>query len=121
MIHAICDFCGNDCGRTAQLITITPFQNFARYDTDSAPYGSEGPKRSFVICSDCSQKKGLPNPFHHYHKLSSQEVGYAKTLDNYTESDIKEDIRAEKKGAMLPETSPQPGTNTEGGPDDYDD
>lgn len=23
MIHAICDFCGKDCGRTATLLTLT--------------------------------------------------------------------------------------------------
>lgn len=26
MIHAICDFCGNDVDRTANLLSITPFQ-----------------------------------------------------------------------------------------------
>ena len=30
MIHAICDFCGKDCDRTATLLSMTPFQNFAR-------------------------------------------------------------------------------------------
>lgn len=33
MIHAICDFCGKDCDRTATLLSMTPFQNFARYHT----------------------------------------------------------------------------------------
>lgn len=27
MIHAICDFCGKDCDRTAALLSMTPFQN----------------------------------------------------------------------------------------------
>lgn len=35
MIHAICDFCGKDCDRTATLLSMTPFQNFARYHTDN--------------------------------------------------------------------------------------
>ena len=39
MIHAICDFCGKDCDRTATLLSMTPFQNFARYHTDNEPYG----------------------------------------------------------------------------------
>lgn len=38
MIHAICDFCGKDCDRTATLLSMTPFQNFARYHTDNEPY-----------------------------------------------------------------------------------
>ena len=25
MIHAICDFCGKDCDRTATLLSMTPF------------------------------------------------------------------------------------------------
>lgn len=40
MIHAICDFCGKDCDRTATLLSMTPFQNFARYHTDNEPYGN---------------------------------------------------------------------------------
>ena len=53
MIHAICDFCGKDCDRTATLLSMTPFQNFARYHTDNEPYGSKGKTMSFVICYDC--------------------------------------------------------------------
>lgn len=41
MIHAICDFCGKDCDRTATLLTLQPFQNFARYHTDNKPFGTE--------------------------------------------------------------------------------
>lgn len=50
MIHAICDFCGKDCDRTATLLSMTPFQNFARYHTDNEPYGNREKTRSFVIC-----------------------------------------------------------------------
>lgn len=50
MIHAICDFCGKDCDRTATLLSMTPFQNFARYHTDDEPYGRREKTRSFVIC-----------------------------------------------------------------------
>ena len=63
MIHAICDFCGKDCDRTATLLSMTPFQNFARYHTDHEPYGSKGEARSFVICYECCKKHHLPNPY----------------------------------------------------------
>mgnify|MGYP004441652313 FL=1 len=53
MIHAICDFCGKDCDRTATLLSMTPFQNFARYHTDNEPYGNREKTRSFVICYEC--------------------------------------------------------------------
>ena len=66
MIHAICDFCGKDCDRTAILLSMTPFQNFARYHTDSNPYGSADKTRSFVICSECCKRHGLPNPYETY-------------------------------------------------------
>ena len=56
MIHAICDFCGKDCDRTATLLTLQPFQNFARYHTDNKPFGTEDKARSFVICSECGKK-----------------------------------------------------------------
>lgn len=55
MIHSICDFCGKDTDRTGVLLLLTPFQNFARYHTDTSPYGHTGKTCSFVICSDfCS-------------------------------------------------------------------
>ncbi len=95
MIHAVCDFCGKDCDRTATLLTLQPFQNFARYDTDSEPYGYAGPKRSFVICHDCSQVHKLPNPYHSYDKLNAQKASYEKTLHNYGEQDMAEDARSE--------------------------
>lgn len=94
MIHAVCDFCGNDCDRTANLLTITPFQNFARYDTDSEPFGSSGPKRSFVICKNCMESHGLPNPYHHHRKLNGQKMTYGKTLHNYDDTDRSEDARS---------------------------
>lgn len=53
MIHAICDFCGNDCDRTATLLSMTPFQNFARYHTDNEPYGNrEKTRKSQNLCNE---------------------------------------------------------------------
>lgn len=40
MIHAVCDVCGKDCDRGATLLSLTPFQNFARYHTDTQPFSS---------------------------------------------------------------------------------
>ena len=95
MIHAICDFCGKDCDRTANLLTIQPFQNFARYDTDSNPYGYAGEKRGFVICSECLEAHELPNPYHHYRKLNAQRPCYVKTLHHYDDADRAEDAKHE--------------------------
>ena len=92
MIHAICDFCGKDADLSATLLTLTPFQNFARYPRTSAPYGTAGEPRSFVICAACAKEKRLPNPHHDYEKLYRQDVGYAKTLDNYTDADVRDDV-----------------------------
>lgn len=63
MIHAICDFCGKDCDRNAIFLSIKSFQNFARYHSDTKPYGYEGKSKSYVMCSDCRKKHGLPNPY----------------------------------------------------------
>ena len=63
MIHAICDFCGKDCGRTATLLTLTSFQNFARYSGDTKPFGAESEPRSYVICYNCIKKHQL-SPLH---------------------------------------------------------
>lgn len=97
MIHAICDFCGNDCDRNAILITMTPFQDFARYHSDKDPYGSKEKSRSFVMCSKCREKHNLPNPYRTYRSITDQKLKYDKTLDNYTEDDIKKDIILERK------------------------
>ena len=116
MIHAICDFCGKDCDRTATLLTLHPFQNFARYHfcgkdcdrtatlltlhpfqnfaryhTDNKPFGTEDKARSFVICSECGKKHGLPNPHETYSGITDQNVSYEKRLDNYTDSDLMND------------------------------
>lgn len=93
MIHAICDFCGKDVDRTANLLSITPFQNFARYHTDSDPYGSKDKTKSFVICSTCMKKHGMPNPYHDYSAITAQEARYTKCLDSYTDEDIREDMK----------------------------
>ena len=91
MIHAICDFCGKDTDRTATLLTLTPFQNFARYHIDSEPYGSSGKKNSFVICHECLKKHNLPNPFHKYSSITDQKMEYEKCLDNYGKEDFRSD------------------------------
>ncbi len=85
MIHAICDFCGKDVDRTANLLSITPFQNFARYHTDSEPYGEKGQTRSFVICGKCMKKHDLPNPYHKYEEITAQNMAYEKYLDDCAE------------------------------------
>lgn len=90
MIHAVCDFCGKDCDRTAILLSMIPFQNFARYHTDDRPYGSIEKTRSFVICYECCKKHNLPNPFETYWGMK-QECKYEKCLDNYTDVDLAED------------------------------
>lgn len=91
MIHAICDFCGKDCDRTATLLSMTPFQNFARYHTDNTPYGFEAKTRSFVICGECCKKHDLPNPYETYTGITNQKATYEKCLDNYTDTDLIED------------------------------
>lgn len=80
MVHAICDFCGKDCQRTAMLLVMTPFQNFARYHCDVTPYGSPQRSASFVICSECSDKHGLPNPYMDY---EIDKPHYDTTLDSH--------------------------------------
>lgn len=98
MIHAICDFCGKDADRTANLLSITPFKNFARYHTDNEPYhyGMKEKTKSFVICHRCMEKHNLPNPHHNYSGIMVQEAEYIKCLDNYTEEDFKNDVRNNK-------------------------
>lgn len=95
MIHVLCDFCGNDVDRTANLLSITPFQNFARYHTDNKPYGNADKTRSFVICSECMNKHDLPNPYGEYSGITKQNMKYEKCLDNYTE----ENFNSEGKGS----------------------
>ncbi len=93
MIHAVCDFCGKDCDRTATLLSMTPFNNFARYHTDTEPYGSREKTRSFVMCYACTQKHNLPNPYRSYSGITAQELGYEKCVDNYSGDDFKDDRR----------------------------
>lgn len=91
MIHSICDFCGKDTDRNATLLSLTPFQNFARYHSDNQPFGYTGKTRSFVICHECAEKHGLPNPYHDYVTIQSQTCSYEHTLDNYTAMDKEAD------------------------------
>ena len=93
MIHAICDFCGKDCDRSANLLSITPFQNFARYHTDKEPYGNRDKTRSFVICHDCMEKHNINNPFRSYKSITDQKMNYGKCIDNYADEDFKSDVR----------------------------
>lgn len=97
MIHAICDFCGKDCDRNATLLTMTPFQDFARYNYDTKPYGNVDKPVSLVMCHECREKHGLPNPMHTYTSITSQKLSYEKCLDNYTKDDIKNDIKLQNK------------------------
>jgi hypothetical protein len=57
MIHAICDMCGRDCNRTAYFVSVTPFQNFGRYRSDTEPYGHQDPVTSMVLCENCLEAK----------------------------------------------------------------
>ncbi len=95
MIHAFCDFCGKDCDMTATLLTLTPFQNFARSRVSTDPYGAKGATNGFVICSDCLKKHQLPNPYSKYRQIIAQKLKYDKCLDNYTAEDKKEDAKLE--------------------------
>lgn len=97
MIHAICDFCGKDCDRTAILLSMTPFQNFARYHTDNNPCGSKKEAKSFVICYDCCKKHNLPNPHETYSSITKQKGHYEKCLDNYTDTDLLNDEEYDKR------------------------
>ena len=76
MLHAICDFCGNDCNRVGYFLTITPFQNFARYHTDTKIYGNQDETKSFVVCQDCFRNLNLPNP---YEKFKTEKVSYTES------------------------------------------
>lgn len=96
MIHAICDFCGKDCDRTATLLSMIPFKNFARYHSDEQLFGSVGKTRSFVICYDCSKKHNLPNPHETYSGITKQEGKYEKCLDNYEDVDLIEDKKYDR-------------------------
>jgi len=82
MIHAICDFCGKDCDRKAMLLTLKSFSNFARYHTDTEPFGTVSEAQSFVICSSCRQKHKLPNPYEHYGHITEQELHYPVSLSD---------------------------------------
>lgn len=96
MIHAICDFCGKDCDRTATLLSMTLFQNFARYHTDDNPCGSREKTKSFVICHDCCKKHNLPDTYKSYSGITRQEGHYEKCLDNYTDTDLLNDQRYDR-------------------------
>lgn len=102
MIHAICDFCGKDAGRSAFLLSLEPFQNFARYHSDNSPYGAAGPKKSYCMCQGCMSAMRLPNPYHDYNALQHQSLSYGKHFGNYTEEDIKADVRGRQALAFVP-------------------
>lgn len=56
-------------------------------EVDIYPYKA----RSFVICSECGKKHGLPNPYETYSGITDQNASYEKRLDNYTGSDLMND------------------------------
>lgn len=98
MLHAICDFCGEDTGRNATMLTMKPFMNFARYHGDTEPFGKVGSPLSFVICSECVKKHKLPNPYESYSGIDGQQLKYEKFLDNYTDLDLVNDDERDKEG-----------------------
>ncbi|GHU95411.1 hypothetical protein FACS1894208_08180 [Clostridia bacterium] len=62
MLHAICDVCGKDCDRVALFVTVTPFQNFARHERDTTPFGTTSETKSSIVCQDCGEKLPFSNP-----------------------------------------------------------
>lgn len=80
MIHAICDFCGKDCGRTAILLSLTPF-HVARYRTDKGAHGDAEETKSYVICYECRGKHNLPNPY--AIDAGVEKLAYKKCVDGY--------------------------------------
>lgn len=97
MIHAVCDVCGKDCDRGATLLSLTPFQNFARYHTDTQPFGSVGKTRSFVVCNNCLNDLKLPNPYETYSGITKQQCSYEKCLNNYTDVDLLDDKKYDRR------------------------
>lgn len=83
MIRAFCFFCGQDCDRNALYMTLTPFQDFARYTTDTKPYGYQGDTKGYVICSSCRKKHNLPNPYMDYKLIDDQKLRLEVSFDNY--------------------------------------
>lgn len=53
--------------------------------------------RSFVICYECCKKHNLPNPYETYSGITKQEGHYEKCLDNYTDVDLVEDKKYDKR------------------------
>lgn len=82
MIHAVCDFCGHDADRSAMFLTVTPFQNFARYHTDTVPYGNADKTASFVMCQACYKKHDLLSPYNLVSDVyKDRKVSYENTLE----------------------------------------
>jgi hypothetical protein len=75
MIHAICK-CGKDCDRVAYFVTVTPMQNFARYETDTKPFGEVGIAKSMVLCQNCFEAKIGSNPYENRAEKSTGEEGF---------------------------------------------
>lgn len=96
MIHAICDFCGKDCKQSAIFLTMKAIDNWARHHRDDKPFCNIHAEASFVICPDCAKKHNLPNPYHEYHSII-QDVSYNKSIDNYNNEDIQNDLKIKYK------------------------
>lgn len=103
MIHAFCDFCGKDCQRSATLLTLTHFSNFARYHVDTRPYGIQEKSKSYVVCYECSVKHGLPNPYEDYDQITDQKMYYKEVLPpiQLTESNLTNPILPFSPGDTL--------------------
>ena len=80
MVHSLCDFCGLETGNHGMLLSITPFNGFARYHGDTKPMGTNEKSANFVICSDCHTKRNLPNPYMDYSRVTNQKLHYEKVV-----------------------------------------
>lgn len=114
MIHAVCDFCGKDADLHATFMTLTPFENFGRYHRMTNPFGVVGKTTSFVICSDCRSKKGIPNPYCEYHNV--EEMSYtnpidSKTEDDWAEEDVARDPNMQKILGQIRQSQAKPNPN----------
>lgn len=86
MIHAVCEFCGKDCGRTAILLSLTPF-HIARYRTDKEPHGGAEETKSYVICYECRSEHNLPNPY--AIDTGVEELAYKKCFNDYLKEGVQ--------------------------------
>lgn len=99
MIHAICDFCGKDADLHAIYLTMTPFENFGRYHHMTKPFGIVGKTQAFCMCSNCREKKGLPNPYITHDNINAATYTTpidSRTEDQWAQTDIDNDPNMQK-------------------------